>query len=247
MKHLHHETHSAAGGAATPANPSPLDTVVSIDAKMPDGTDHFSSGVLVAPDEVLTAAHAVWEQGVGAATSVTVTPELNGSAKPLGTIAAADFHYFPVADANDMINQLGSEQDFALIHLSRPVGLGEMTLDTHFVAGAAHITGYPQSAGLTHLVDVVTNTTVDPRFTDLDFHNAAIGPGDSGGPIWEIGSDGHAFVAGVVSTASWGGEITPQIAGDIENWAAADHGALVAGASDPGALQTLSAHHDWFV
>ncbi len=249
MRHLHHHVHEPTATPTSPTAPSttqPLDTVVSVVAKLPDGTEHISSGVLVAPDEVLTAAHEVWEQGVGAATSVTVTPELNGNSKPLGTIAATDFHYFPVADANDMISQLGSEQDFALIHLSRAVSLGDMALDTNFAAGQVHISGYPQSAGLDHLVDTTTKASVDPHFTDIDYSSPAIGPGDSGGPIWLLGPNGQAFVAGVVSTASWGGEITPTIAHDIESWIAADHGTTVAGASTIGVLQTLAAHHDWF-
>ena len=73
----------------------PYSTVVKIDARFPDGNVYSGSGVLIGPDEVLTAAHLVWKQGVGTATNVTLRRQrqvrADFSGPLLGVLAAAVF------------------------------------------------------------------------------------------------------------------------------------------------------------
>ena len=111
-----------AAGAAVPNRAHPYDSVVHVHAALPDG-GYSASGVLVAPDEVLTCAHVVWEQGLGAASQVSVTPALNGADAPYGTVGVAGYHYFPIDDTGGLVSPAESQRDFALLHLSSTLAI----------------------------------------------------------------------------------------------------------------------------
>jgi V8-like Glu-specific endopeptidase len=76
------------------------------------------SGVLIAPDEVLTASHVLYSEGVGTATNITVTPAYASGSSPYGSASGSSIHYFQVDDANDLISNEQSQSDYAVIHLS---------------------------------------------------------------------------------------------------------------------------------
>ena len=191
-------------------------------------TEYRASGVLVAPNEVLTASHVVYQQGVGTATDIVVTPGYDGAA-PFGSAAATNIHYFTVADAGGTINNYASQSDYALIHLNQSFNdTGVMGLAPDFAGGTVNVTGYPASAGDT-LVSSVQTVSPDPYYSLLD--GTPLGPGSSGGPVWTTDAAGHTYVVGVVSSGSSNGSvgydalITTHALQTIDSWITSDDGA----------------------
>ncbi len=79
---------------------APYDGVVYITDTI--GNEDFQgSGVLIAPNLVLTAAHVVYQAGVGAATNIKVSPGYDQGIAPFGSAYALSYNYNPVADYND--------------------------------------------------------------------------------------------------------------------------------------------------
>ena len=159
----------------------PYDTVVMITDTI--GSQSWQgSGVLISPDEVLTASHVVYIQGVGTANNIVVTPGYNDGSSPYGSADGTYFHYFPIDDANRSITNEQSQYDYAVIHLSTPfTSAGYMGIAPNFAGGSVNITGYPSSAGGAQ-VDSTQSVTLDPNYTLLD--GTALGEGSSGGPVW---------------------------------------------------------------
>jgi V8-like Glu-specific endopeptidase len=125
------------------SNSYPYDTVVYI-TDLIGGQFWQASGVLIAPNEVLTAAHVVYNSTYGAATDITVVPAYNMGATPFGTATATAIHYNPISDPNGEITTQQSQYDYAVIHLSTSFSsVGTMGLDTNFLGGLANLTGYP--------------------------------------------------------------------------------------------------------
>ena len=219
-----------AAGAAVPNRPYPYSSVVQVHAALPDG-GYSASGVLIAPDEVLTCAHIVWEQGLGAASQVNVTTALNGADAPYGRVGVADYHYFPIDDTGGLVSPAESQRDFALLHLSRPVGAGPMPLEPNFLGGPVHVTGYPGVAGGNTMADLTTSAQRLPNLSDLLLSSwGSVGEGMSGGPLWHLGASGQPHCVGVVSTAAHNGAITPELLKAIQGWEAEDHAPATAGA-----------------
>ena len=195
-----------------------------------------ASGVLVAPDEVLTASHVVYEQDLGTASNILVTPGYNGIA-PFGSASGTDIHYFPVADAGGTISNDDSQNDYALIHLDHPFSdTGTLGLTPDFAGGTVNVTGYPASASGA-LVSSVQTVHRDPDYTLLD--GAPLGPGSSGGPVWASDAAGHSYVVGVVSsesfdrTVGYNALITTDALHTISAWIASDDGVS---ATQPGVV-----------
>ena len=128
------------------ASTYPYDTIVFITDTI--GTQSWQgSGVLISPDEVLTASHVVYTQGVGTATNIVVTPGYEKGSSPYGSATGSYIHFNPVADANRLISSDQSQIDYAVIHLSTPfANVGYMGIQPDFGGGAVNITGYPASA-----------------------------------------------------------------------------------------------------
>jgi hypothetical protein len=231
-------------GAAVPNRTYPYNSVVYVRTVLEDGISWLGSGVLIAPDEVLTAAHLVWEPWAGQEIQAVVAPALNSADVPYGTVSVANVHYFPIneifAGTDVRIPADQSQHDFALLHLSQPVGAGIMPLEPNFPGGQIHVTGYP--GGGPTMADLLTNVQRDPAYSDIDFTPSAtqsLAPGMSGGPLWHVGANGQPYGVGVVSTAGWSGEITPEILDSIRVWEAQDHGGTFT--PDPASPTALSA------
>jgi V8-like Glu-specific endopeptidase len=213
----------------------PYDTVVRITGVL-DGVEWFGSGVLIAPDEVLTASHVVYHQGEGTISEITVTPGYNDATAPYSSATANYIHYFPVQDADDLISEVQSQDDIAVLHLTTSFSsLGTMGLLSDYAGGQVNVTGYPVSANGAQVQS--TQTVVqDPLYTLLD--GTAIGQGSSGGPVWVDGSAGPQVV-GVVSSGSLGGpgyftQLTPSLFDDIQQWVASDNASHVSPTPTPG-------------
>ena len=193
------------------------------------GGDGFrASGVLIAPDEVLTASHVVYRQDLGVADNIVVTPGYDNGAAPFGSAAGVNVRYNPVADAGGRISNSDSQNDYAVIHLDHPIyAAGTMGLEADFTGGSASVTGYPAAAGGV-LVSTGQTVSKDPYYDLLD--GAPLGPGSSGGPVWTTGANGLPYVVGVVSsennaqTIGYNALITTAAFDTIQSWVEADDG-----------------------
>lgn len=226
----------AAGTALGTTQPDtaayPYSAVVRIIAGF--GGQYFQgSGVLISPDEVLTASHMVYLPGSGTATSLDVAPAFNGTA-PYGHAAGTVAHYSQVGNGHTLY-QSESQSDYAVIHLAQPfAGVGAMSVEADFAGGAVHVTGYPGSAGGA-MVDSAQTVSVDPRFTLLD--GTFTGTGSSGGPVWRYGADGAPHVVGLVSAGlpgadagtpgtGWNVQITGAVQRQLAAWLRQDDGGV---------------------
>jgi V8-like Glu-specific endopeptidase len=206
------------------ASTYPYDTVVRITDTI-GGQTWQGSGVLISPDEVLTASHVVYIQGEGTATGIVVTPGYTDGSSPYGSATGSFIHYFQVNDANRSITNAQSQFDYAVIHLSTPFAYaGYMGIQSNFGGGAVSITGYPASAGGAQ-VDSVQTVSRDPNYTLLD--GTSIGEGSSGGPVWIQTANGPEVV-GLVSSESdsstegYNTLITTAAFNQIETWVQQD-------------------------
>ncbi|MCW6511630.1 trypsin-like serine peptidase [Lichenifustis flavocetrariae] len=186
------------------------------------GQTYEASGVLISPDELLTASHVVYEAGVGTASSVLVAPGYNQGSEPYGVLEGTNFHYNAVNDANDLIGLADSQSDYAVIHLSRPVAAGTMQLGVNVPGGYVNVSGYPASAAgaQTTINEIVSK---DPTYSLFD--GVDTGSGSSGSPLW-YDQNGAATVIGVVSsgdgTNGYDSQITSAAASLIRGWVNAD-------------------------
>jgi V8-like Glu-specific endopeptidase len=213
-----------------PSDPDvyPYSTIAFITDTM-GGETWQGSGVLISPDEVLTASHVVYNATSGAATNITVSLGYGGGVADIGTISGAYTHYNTVQDGADTLTNEQSQYDYAVIHLSKPfTGVGTMGLESNFAGGTANVSGYPAAQG-GQLQTSQETLTKQPTYTILN--GTSLGPGSSGGPVWVTGTDGEPYVTGVVSTAEGGvgsqgyfTQISTAAFNQIEAWVAQDDG-----------------------
>jgi V8-like Glu-specific endopeptidase len=207
----------------------PYDPVVRITDTI-DGQSWQASGVLISPDEVLTASHVVYIQGEGTANDIVVTPGFSDGTSPYGSANGTYIHYLLIDDANQTITNQQSQSDYAIIHLSRSfITAGYMSIEANYTGGPVNITGYPTSAG-GYQADSAQTVTRDPTYTLLD--GTVLGEGSSGGPVW-IETSGGPTVVGLVSSASnmnttgYNTMITTAAFNQIEAWVAQDDAAPI--------------------
>jgi V8-like Glu-specific endopeptidase len=167
-----------------------------------DGVQWQGSGVLIAPDEVLTAAHMVYNSATRSeAQNIVVTPGYDAGSAPFGSATGAYANFNPIQDANDNISEYDSQNDFAVIHLSQPfTSITPMSIAPGYPGGSVTVSGYPAVAGGV-LVDETEVVTQDQNFALLD--GRSIGPGSSGGPVWST-PQGTGVVVGLISSAAGG-------------------------------------------
>lgn len=159
------------------------------------GVKYSASGILISPDEVLTASHVVYTQGIGTATNIVVTP---GGKSALGTYTATDIHYNPVADAGGQISAQSAQSDYAVIHLATPVdGVGYMGLGAGYsLGGAVSDAGFPAPWG--PIGENSSGMAVPVTGMSL-LQIPYLGEGSSGGPAWIQNSNGTGSVVATVS------------------------------------------------
>ena len=220
-----------------PSDPAiyPYDTIVFITGTM-GGRTVQGSGVLISPDEVLTASHVVYSSTYGAASRVIVSLGYDRGIAAIGSVAAATVHYNRILDPGDTISTQQSQFDYAVIHLSTPfTSVGTMGLQANFAGGAVNVSGYPAVAG------GQLQTTQEFVFRQSSYTiltGTSIGAGSSGGPVWIRGSNGEPEVVGLVSSAAGGvgsagyfSQISGAALNQIDAWVTADDGAGLATAA----------------
>ena len=222
----------------------PYDTVVYITDTI-GGVDYQASGVLISPDEVLTATHVVYSTDAGIASNIVVQPGYNTGNAPYGSASGTGIHYFPINDSGDLISSQDSQNDYAVVHLSRPFsGIGYMGIQSGFSGGLVNITGYP---GYLYGQQETSSqsVTVDKSYSLYD--GKTLGKGSSGGPVWIMGTDGLPYVVGTVSSGVAGAgsvgyftQITDTALNQIDSWIAQDDAGAVATVGKPAVTGTLA-------
>lgn len=221
------------------------------------GITFQASGLLISPDEVLTAAHVVYYSNLGAATHVTVIPGYNDGREPFGVYTAANVNYYGIDDTFNVSTGQGSIPfsampfDFALIHLSTPVdsrtpdfklGYGGVSSSGRKV----HVTGYPASFGgeMINATPFVSQLPGDAAHSVLI--GTALGEGSSGGPVWIAKKKRKDTVEGVVSAAigslGYFAELTSTTYNQILTWMREGVGTqqTLAAGDDNGSLPTTA-------
>ena len=224
----------------TTTSTSPTDAVVYVTSLVSSSASgdlyEQGSGVLIAPDEVLTAAHVVYDAAGHTFTDTEVSPGYAGKVV-YDVVAAQTIHAMPVADWTQLSGTAG---DFALIHLAAPItDVPVMALGSDFAGGPATVTGYPLAASgiqvsLAEMLSLVPGGGVlqgTPLGLPGDPHGA------SGGPVWEMVA-GVPTVVGLTSSAQGAiGNFVDLTAADVAQvraWEAADHpGAASLSAAPP--------------
>jgi len=134
----------------TTASTTPYSAYLQVAAQFSDGTVLQSSGVMVGPNDVLTAANAIYshEHG-GSATNIQVTPGRYGDLRPLGVHSASQLSV-PLAWQNS--SDLTS--DYGLLSLSTDIGYVTGWVELSYagtLSGLSNYTlstlGYPTDQG----------------------------------------------------------------------------------------------------
>lgn len=166
------------------------------------GVYHQGSGVLVGPNDVLTAAHVIYDTSLGDyADFVLVSPGRNGEVKPFGTVYGDDLR---IPQGWAFYEDFA--YDYGIIGLNRPIGyntgwheLGWVNDPAALIGEAMQSFGYPSDLGGDILVgtwgtvDTIVNSVVF-FVDDLDAWY-----GQSGSPVFETFGEGTSPVIGVVS------------------------------------------------
>jgi V8-like Glu-specific endopeptidase len=219
-------------------------SIVYIESTFANGDRFTGSGVMVGPNDVLTASHVLYmQQEGGAATSVRVIPAYDPSpfSEPYGEVSSTSFHYFanydPDGDGYLMPGDngpglTGSEVDVGIIDLGTALGnqTGWMQLDPSFTSGTVNVTGFPAVYGNQMMNDSGFAYLASPDST-IVYSGVELHPGNSGGPVWYQDASG-AHVVGVVSTASWGASLEGEY-NQLVQWISAND-TLLGGSSDTG-------------
>jgi V8-like Glu-specific endopeptidase len=134
----------------TTASTTPFSAYLQVAAQFSDGTILQSSGVMVGPNDVLTAANAIFSQAHGGwATNIQVTPGRYGDLKPFGVHSASQISA-PLAWQNS--SDLSS--DYGLLSLATDIGYVTGWVETGYagtLSGLSNYTlstlGYPTDQG----------------------------------------------------------------------------------------------------
>ncbi|MGI4766070.1 MAG: trypsin-like serine peptidase [Janthinobacterium lividum] len=231
----------------TATSTNPADSVVSITSQVVSGNTVITeqgSGVLIAPDEVLTTAHLVYDSTGKFFTSTQVSAGSQG-ATVYGTSSAQTIHAEPDQDWTQLSN---AKDDFAIIHLAAAItGVPVMSLGSGFAGGAVTVTGYP--AATSGRQDSLDETVGAVAGYNGVLQGTALGaPGDahgaSGGAVWtQVG--GAATVVGLTQSQGSGstGYFTQLTAADvaqIASWMVQDEAQPTATAASATAAVTTS-------
>ncbi len=160
-----------------------------------------ASGVLIAPDVVLTAGHVAELTVVGREVAFVTGADLWNGIETVSTVASAVFH--PLYDADDPMRGY----DLALLFLAAPVVLDQYAVLAPFapetlVGEPGEVVGYGSDWRRRFAESAITDF-LDDELVVLE--EGFVEPGDSGGGLF-VERDGEAVLAGITSWASlpWG-------------------------------------------
>jgi V8-like Glu-specific endopeptidase len=186
----------------------PYAAICYLTVTFPDGASIRGSGVLVGPNDVLTAMHMVyWADHGGYATSIQVTPGADtspGLLAPYGTHTNWSSINTRVPnwdiDGDSLLSGDEAQYDMALIGLGTPVGNSAGWLP---VLGTAldfqgMVAGYPALGSGLMAQNVFADASSSWGVYEVEY---GLGPGASGGPLLHT-ANGQTYVAGVLSSGT---------------------------------------------
>ena len=194
-------------------NTFPYSALAYIEATFSDGSRVSGSGALVGRNDVLTAAHVLYDPVLGAATNVQVELGRDGRSRPYDTLDAAELSYFELdTEEPGLLSQSESEHDLALVSLSDAVGddVGWFALGDYASGNAYRVAGYPgayRDVSGPRLVEDIGASKLIPSYDLVDLSDFEINPGNSGGPVWYSTMEGPVLI-GSVSTSLWAAEVS---------------------------------------
>lgn len=201
----------------------PYSAIVRVLTTFSDGSRISGSGVVVGDNDVLTAAHMVYDGKHGLAQSILVYPGLSGGTAPFGAYAVSSISFMTVdQDGDGKISIVESARDFALLGFTSDIDnqTGRFALAQGFFAGVATVDGYPGNQGANRLVQDSAPVSVMQGIVNTSLLD--INPGNSGGPVWVMTASGPTVV-GIVSTNVWAGYVGGAYSATIQNWITANN------------------------
>jgi len=125
----------------TNASTTPYSAYLQVAAQFSDGSVLQSSGVMIGPNDVLTAANAIYSQAHGGwATSIQVTPGRYGDLKPFGVHSASQISA-PLAWQNS--SDLSS--DYSLLGLATDIGYVTGWVEVGYAGTLSSLSNYTLS------------------------------------------------------------------------------------------------------
>ncbi len=225
---------------------APYTSVVGLLATFSDGSVLQFSGTVIAPGEVLTAAHGVYQQGIGAAVAIVALPQAVPEADAMAGsevvfqsgIYAEDFHYNAIDDTGDELTEGATQSDYALVNFGTALGTAPVfQLNTTAVGPSTpvRIAGLPDGGPEVTAAGQVSQDGSARALTGL----VSLDPGSSGGPIWINGPGGVPTIVGTVSTDLYASEVTAGSVTQIDGWEALDAAPDVTDSATPASGANL--------
>lgn len=185
----------------------PYRSITYIEVSWPNGSRTTGSGVVVGPNDVLTAMHVVYSSSRGGwASAVAIYPGADTKPSlvaPFGSfgngwrISSRTMDWD--VDGNGLLSDSESQYDLALIGLYERIGdtTGWVGSSSERADGAATMLGYPGRG--TGLMAESVYADASSRFGVYDI-SSGLGAGSSGGPLLRTGANGSTYVVGVASS-----------------------------------------------
>lgn len=193
------------------------------------GRNFYSTGFLIAPNVILTAAHNIYSTSLTKVTNITVYlgKHKDSSAYDPITIPGKDLCQRAIK-VNPKFSWNKGEYDFGIIVIPNSIlqqGVNWpkekfFQLDKKFIlkkGDTLHVAGYPANNGYDGSVLTTQFELCDKIYKDTFSHTLDTETGNSGSPIW-VESEGQYKVAGVHTYAELGTLISNLDIEMIENW-----------------------------
>jgi V8-like Glu-specific endopeptidase len=230
----------------SPVSPSagyPYTTGVELQITYPNGSHYVGSGVMVGPNDVMTAGHVVYDYAEGGwASSITVTPEYYYGSGRFGSATMTHEEtyntWLAYSKANPGLTAPG-DMDIAIISLNHNIGnetgwlsYGYNNNNSTFASGNLMNTfGYPATTGYNGQQEEYSGGQIAGLSSDgsaIEFYQnqITIYGGSSGSPLFDyFPSNGSMIVYGIVvggggasNTEDFATRITSQIFNDFSTF-----------------------------
>lgn len=224
----------------------PFRSIVSIFVTYANGAQSRGTGVVIGPNDVLTAAHVVEDSRFdGAVRSIEVIPGYDEGEEPFGSFRASDRAFFPAdPDGDGLLSDQDVAFDYAVLTVEQPRPIGRVVEGFGVLAEAVRpggslfleLVGYPGFAetrfGEPDMIRATGTEFFDGLVIVHDYtdETGLEWAGASGSPMFVM-RNGEPFVAGIFSTSATAAFISTRAFSDITEWAAenGDGGAAVPG------------------